>query len=199
MSDPKVSAKNGSIAVGGDVSGTLLNFNAETINVDIQQKSELSSFLGQVIVSFSQQSISEYGTGGRRPVPPEVKVKIKHNNLAPNHRLLMDWTWHELLLEQVYLGVEQENPEARYLVKRKAAVVYESLLVDVPPEERIDYVRSNASALVYNVVDLLLENYKNSGNIKVAEEIAHLAISVIVADAIVECEVLERPEDVITA
>jgi hypothetical protein len=39
----------------------------------------------------------------------------------------------------------------------------------------------------------MMEDYKRSTNVKVEEEHAHLAVSLIVADAIIECEVLEKP------
>jgi hypothetical protein len=201
MTTPKISAKTGSTAVGGDVNAPLLNFNAETINVGIQQQAELSSFLGHVVVSFShsQQSLSDYGVGGHRSVPPDVAVKIEYNSFPANHRLLRDWTRHAYVLEQTYLGVEQQNADARYLVRRRAAEAYESLLDAVSIKERMSYVRTNASELVKQVVSQLLADYKKSSNDKVEEEMAHLAVSLIVADAIVECEVLERPEDAITA
>ncbi|HXP41431.1 MAG TPA: hypothetical protein VN833_14295 [Candidatus Acidoferrales bacterium] len=198
MSDPKVSASDGSTAIGGDANAPIFNLRADTINLSVQQQTELSSFLGHLIVSFAQQSLSEYGTGARRAIPPEVSVKVNYNNFPPTHRLIVDWSRHEYVLEQAYKGVEQQNADARYLVRRKAAFVYESLLTSISPAARISYVRANASALVNEVVALLLESYKKSSNMKVEEERAHLAVSLVVADAIVECEVLERPEDAIT-
>jgi hypothetical protein len=38
-----------------------------------------------------------------------------------------------------------------------------------------------------------MEDYKSSKSANVERETAHLAISLIVADAVIECEVLERP------
>jgi hypothetical protein len=57
------------------------------------------------------------------------------------------------------------------------------------------YVKANAATLVDLVVQRLLGDYKFSEGAKVQLETAHLAISLIVADAVIECEVLERPPD----
>jgi hypothetical protein len=104
-------------------------------------------------------------------------------------------------LEKAYLGVEQQNADARYLVRRKARIVYAEYVQATWAEEstpnagKIEFVRKNAVAIVGAVVKSLLEDYKASKEIKVEQETAHLAISLIVADAVIECEVLERPLD----
>jgi hypothetical protein len=199
MNDPKVSAKSGSVAIGGDVNASITNINAEVINLEIFQESEFSSLLGDVIVQFAQHSSAQYKDTSRGPVRPEVIVKINHNNLTPKHRLLSDWTRYGNLLEECYLGVEQENPNVRLLVRRTASVAYESLLTGVKEADRIEYVRANATGLVNQVVDLLLQEYKKSTEVKVKQEIAHLAVSLVVADAVIECDVLERPENAVAA
>ena len=44
-----------------------------------------------------------------------------------------------------------------------------------------------------------MHDYACSQAIMVEQEVAHLAVSLIVADAVVRCDVLERPERVVTA
>src|SRR5450759_3723135 len=96
MIGPKVSSTDGSTAVGGDINAPVVNVNASdgsVVNVKVEQRiaRELPSFLGAVIVLFSQQSLSEYGLGTRRPLPAEVVEKVKHNNLPQEHRVLTDY------------------------------------------------------------------------------------------------------------
>jgi hypothetical protein len=205
MSTPKVSSSDGSTAIGGDVNAPVLNLNAaegSTVNFAFEQKvtRELPSFLGRVIVAFSQQSLSEYALGPRRQITAEVEEKIKYNNLSQKHRVLVDYLRHSLVLEKAYLGVEQRNADARYLVRRKTAVEYEGMLSyemqsqSLSPMQRLDFVRTHADRLIEAVVARLVAAYKDSNDVKVEQEYAHLAISLIVADAVIECEVLERPE-----
>lgn len=210
MTEPKATSTDGSTAVGGDNSAPIVNVNASDasiVSVQIEHRValELPSFLGAVIVLFSRQSLSEYGRGERRPLPAEVVEKVNYNNLPPDHRVLKDYYLHGQVLEGAYHGVEQQNADARYLVRRRAGITYDSQLASAleraskPPSERIAFVRDNAAILVDAVIERLLKEYASSEAIKVEQEIAHLAISLIVADAVVECEVLERPTNALAA
>jgi len=131
MSEGDVSASRGSISVGGDANAPVINApNAHQVNLNFEQKvdRELPSFLGQLIVIFSQQTLSEYAKGDRRPLPAEFTDKIKYNELSENHRAIVDYVRHSLVLEQAYLGVEQTNADARYLVRRKAGTAYDAVV-----------------------------------------------------------------------
>jgi hypothetical protein len=204
MIGPKVSAKDKSVAVGGNVNAPVVNASADhgsvlIVNVEQQTARELPSHLGSVIAHFSRQSLAEYGRGDRRPLPAEVKDKVKYNDLPETHRALADYCQHSLVLERAYQGVEQQNADARYLVRRWAGTAYESQLGaactqnSITATKRLAFVRANAASLVDSVVLRLMEDYKSSKSANVERETAHLAISLIVADAVIECEVLERP------
>lgn len=209
MSQPEVSAKEKSIAIGGDAAGPVVSLVVEKglfLNVTKEQQIEqqLPSFLGKLILVFSQQSLSEYGKGARRKLSSEVSDKLKHNDFPPNHRVIRDFLHYAHLLEASYLGVEQRNSDARFLVRRKAGIAYEAEIqvgmgaASKPDGSKLEYVRAHASAIIANVINRLFEDYKFSYEMKVEKEIVDLAISLVVADAIVECEVLEKPEDVAT-
>jgi len=210
MIRPKVSAEDGSVAIGGDNSAPIINVAASdgsTVNVNVERQiaRELPSFLANVIVLFSQQSLSKYGVGARRELPPEVVKKVEYNNLPNDHHVLRDYRRHCLVLEMAYRGAEQQNDDSRYLVRRRAAIAYQSKLdttsksASIPITEKSTFARNNATMLVEAVIDQLLLDYKSSKAILVEQETAHLAISLVVADAVVECEVLERPQNAITS
>lgn len=210
MIGPKISATDGSAAIGRDNNAPVVNVNAgdgSTVTVQIEQRiaRELPSFLGAVIVLFSQQSLSQYAVGDRRELPPEILVKVNYNNLPLDHRVLTDYRRHGLILERSYHGVEQQNSDARYLVRRKAGLAYQAQLAaackstSVLDAQKATFARNNAAVLIDAVINQLLHDYASSKTILVEEEIAHLAVSLIVADAVVECEVLERPQDALTA
>jgi hypothetical protein len=200
MSNHKTSASAGSTAVGGDVSGSITNIvtgDGATITFAPTTFTGLPSMLGAVINVFAQESLSNYGKGAKRELTDEVTHKIEHNYLTAEHRVIAEYLRFESVLHQAYLGAEQYNNDARFLVRRKAGVIYDEVLSaacdTVKPEEKLKYVRQHADRLVKAVIARLLEDYKNSKDANVYEETSHLAISLIVADAIVECEVLERP------
>jgi hypothetical protein len=150
--------------------------------------------------------LADYAKGPRRKLPPEVSVKIHYNDFPPDHHVIRDFLRYSHVLENAYLGVEQRNADARYLVRRKAGIAYDQevylVMASAPVEpviSRINVIRSKAQIIVSNVIARLIKDYVSSSDLKVEDEIAHLAVSLIVADAIVECEVLERPEDATTA
>lgn len=211
MIGPKASSRDGSTAVGGGNEGNIVNVNAgDGSNIDIRIEDEIArklpSHLGAVIVFFAKQEGLASLEGAKcRELPPEVVDKIKFNNLPKDHRIFRDWARHSIVLERSYHGVEQQNADARYLVRRKAGSIYEDELLkacsaaSVPQDQHRQYARSNAAALVKAVIDCLLMDYRRSRAGLVEEEVAHLAISLVVADAVVECEVLEKPDHATTA
>lgn len=204
MSDSDVSASGDSIAIGGNANAPVINApNAREVNLIFEQKvvGELPSFLGKVIVFFSMQTLSEYAKGSRRTLQSEVGHKIEYNRLSKSHRAIVNYLRYSLVIEQAYLGVEQTNADARRLVLYKAGVVYDEVVrsglkSDPRPKlQRIEYIRENADIIVDQVIARLLDDYKASSETKVEQETAHLAVSLVVADAVVECEVLEKPND----
>ena len=62
-----------------------------------------------------------------------------------------------------------------------------------------DFARSHAVPLVMAVVASLLADFSAGSAAHVMQETAHLAVCLIVADAVIECEVLERPADVVAS
>jgi hypothetical protein len=207
MSPDTVKSSDGSTAIGGDVTAPVVNVNSGdrsqvqiTINQEIQRK--LSTLLGSVIVFFAEMSLNEYGMGRRTTLPPEVSYKLKHNAFE-NSQIMEDWTMHSLDLERAYAGVEQQNPDVRYLVHRKARYAYANLVEHLPKEDgqsrpRLDYVRQHAKEIVQGVVGQLMLEYEQSNDKKVQQEPADLAISLVVADALIACDVLEGATDAIT-
>ncbi len=209
MSEVNVSAKDASVAVGGDVSGNLLNVKTGSfspVQITIQQEiaRALPTQLGLVIAFFAAQSLAEYAMREVRELGPEIVEKLEHNALSPNHHMMVEYSRHYHELDRAYAGAEQQNQDARYLVMRRTRLAYGKVVQSMPgegksDEQRLDYIRANASSVIDEVIAMLVRAYTASGDEKVSEEHAHMAISLIVADALVECEVLERPRNAPTA
>jgi len=204
MIRPTVSSRDGSTAVGGDNSGTITNFTAGDgsileFHLEAEVARKLPSLLGAVIAQFACESDLAIASARPRQLPPEVVDKLHYNHLPTRHPIIRDWTRHSLALERAYLGVEQQKADARYLVRQRAGAVYEeellkaALLDKVPDSGLSDFARQSAVTLVNAVTDRLLVDFCKSKSGPEPEEIARLAVSLVVADAAVECEVLEKP------
>ncbi len=201
-----MTAKNGSVAVEGDNTGSITNINAENVTV-LQNKvnRELPSYLSKLVVQLSAD-MSEYDSGDSRSLPPEVHVKLEYNDFPSSNYLIADYIRYASLLEATYRGVEQRNDDVRRLVRRRAAVAYSYRLSELckanqqKNTQAHDLARRHAVQLVSEVIKSLVEEIQSNGSAAgVMEETAHLAISIVVADAVIECDVLERPTDAITS
>ena len=196
-----VAASAGSVAVAGSNFGSIYNVSAQSVTlVERQIARELPSHLSNVVARFSED-LSEYNTGPLRSLPPEVSVKLTYNDFPPNHHIITDYSKYSNILEATYRGVEQSNDDARRLVRRRAAVAYSEQLTKLCEAHNVnhtqahDLARRHAVHLVMAVVAALITDFSTGGKAHVMQETAHLAVCLIVADAVIECEVLERPAD----
>lgn len=200
-----VVASTGSVAVARDNLGSIFNVNAQTVTfAERRIARELPSYLSNVVARFSED-LSEYNTGPKRSLPPEVSVKLAYNDFPSAHHIITDYSKYSYVLEATYRGVEQRNDDARRLVRRRAAVAYSEQLIklceahSVKHAQAHDFARSHAVSLVMAVVTALLVDLSTGSASQVMQETAHLAVCLIVADAVIECEVLERPIDAIAS
>lgn len=205
MLEASLVASTGSVAVTGDNVGSILNVNAQNVTIiERQIARELPSYLSKVVARFSED-LSEYNAGPKRPLPPEVSVKLAYNDFPPAHHIITDYSRYSNVLEATYRGVEQRNDDARRLVRRRAAVAYAEQLNklciahSVKHAQAHDFARSHAVPLVMAVVAALLVDASAESAAHVMQETAHLAVCLIVADAVIECEVLERPVDAVAS
>lgn len=205
MIGPKASAKDGSTSVGRDNRGNITNINTGdgslvSLRYEAEVQRGLPSHLGALIALFSEKGGLSAEAAKRRQLPPEVVDKLRYNNLPDRHPIIEGWVRHSLTLERSYLGVEQQNPDARYLVKQRAGMVYAEELLKASESQGInqeglcDFARKNAVKLVTAVTDRLFDEYCASRTEPVENEVARLAVSLVVADAVLECEVLEKPD-----
>lgn len=204
---PSASADSGSVAIAGHNYGAIVNVNVAsmTMAVERQVARELPSYLSNVVATFSQD-LSGYGDAPRRTLPPEVHVKLTYNDFPDRHPVIADYVKYGNVLEATYRGVEQSNGDARRMVRRKAGAVYELELLArldaaaVHHSHAHDFARANSVVLVQDVVRALTsELHSSTLTGSVMQETAELAISLIVADAVIECEVLERPANAAAA
>lgn len=203
--DTSAQASAGSVAIAGNNTGSIVNLTATNITIAVERQiaRELPSYLSKVVARFSQD-VSEYDSGPKRSLPPEVDVKLAYNDFPPSHHVIAEYTKYLNVLEATYRGVEQRNDDARRLVRRRAAIAYGQQLHNLCNTSGIHHLQSHAFArkhavsLVTAVVAALLADLSAESAPQVMQETAHLAVCLIVADAVIECEVLERPADAIT-
>ena len=206
----KAEATNGSVAVAGDNNGTIINFNVpqgSKLPFDIGVKAErtLGTYLGLVIAVVAQQSLSEYGHDYERDLSNEVFQKLAFNYIAKGDQIVKNYRKYFFVLERAYKGVEQSNNDARVLVRLRAGSIYEKELTKacaqahVLSSGRITYSRNNSRALIEAVKHQLVTDFLNTATQEVDPLWVDLAVSLLVSDAVAECDVLERDSSVTPA
>lgn len=207
MTSGDVSADDSSIALGGDNSGIVLNAPNSTIvfNSPIAIERTLSTHLGTVISVIAEQQLSEYGSGIKREITSEVKDKLEFNYIDLDDQLFRKYTTYYHLLDKAYKGVEQSNADVRFLVLLSAGSIYSRVLTEsctlnnIAPQNRIQHSRDHAHQLIEAVKAQLIQDVHRSQASDIDPAIVDLAVSLLVADAVAECEVLEKARDVTSA
>lgn len=209
LTAPSVSANAGAVAVGANNSAPIVNVQAAAnavvlVNVTPQLTRELPSYLARIVARLAEETLSAYNSGPLRELPPEVSVKLAYYNFPPQHVIITNYRRCLTILEACYRGIEQRNDDARRLVQVRTGLAYNDVLYElcaaqgIPNTQAQAFARSNAIVLVAAVVTRLLDILKKGAEVLVYEEVALLAVNLIVADAVIECNVLERPVNAAT-
>ncbi|MBB5498681.1 hypothetical protein [Paraburkholderia sp. MM5384-R2] len=209
MIGTKTVASDGSVSMGGDNRGSVVNISGSPgARVTVANASKkLPSYLAQVINVFAEFDLNEPAIASSQPseLLPPIEAKLIHNQVT-DHSLVRDYRLFFHLLLRAYQGVEQQNSSARELVRRSAGRAYEAALTEacvantVSVALRQEFACMNAHLLLDVTIARLTEGYKASINTDAQEiELVDLAISLVVFDAMTECLVLARPKNAVAA
>jgi len=158
------------------------------------------SFLGKVIVSFSElASQEEYEEEGVE-VPFEIEDKISHNNVVQYAYLLEEYVTKQKALKEVYDSVEEVDPFARKHVLKSVKREYQKwrgvLLADNSEgnKSELEVVRENSDFIIGKVIGDIKSKLVGIESVKVVnEELLTECVDLVVSDAFVECKILENP------
>lgn len=129
-----------------------------------------------------------------------IEGKIKHNDVRAYKYIMDEYGIFVGKLTVVYDEFDAggtnvtrntfANIRLIYLkVRSKYTLLY-------PQRELIDIVREFADEIFSKVEEQLLNIIHNSPNIEETQESVHLSLQVIMIDAFIKCQILERPTDV---
>jgi hypothetical protein len=202
-----VTAEDNSVAIGRDNNGTVINAPGATFQLQLPIASErsLSTYLGTIINVIADQQLSEYGHSYQRNVTAEVKDKLDFNYITLSDHLIRTYTRYFHILDMAYKGVEQSNNDVRVLVRFSAGSIYSRALTSacdkagVLASQRIEYSRNHAHSLIEAVKKQMIEDVKKSQAAEIDPTWVDLAVSLLIADAVVECDVLEKNPNVTTS
>lgn len=129
-------------------------------------------------------------------LPSGVAKKIQHNNLVRCRYIIETYKINTIDLENAYSTLEQERPGRKQKLLDIIHLCYKQQLGQLIVDDIIDIetIRKNADAILENIVETLRAKVLESSNLNADNEDVDLAVNLIVADAFIQCLVLENPE-----
>lgn len=193
------------VAIDGDNSG-LVNtgtINNLTINqITAAEVASLSSFLSDIVIELSELASSAPLIIQSKNIPPAVDVKLIHNKIKRNMRLVDDWRNYGYLLAAALSQAERQNPNASYFLHRNIGIQYRKIRDELLAASKLqcginEFVQMHCDEIIDQLIAALENTLTHQTTKGIKHEISQFAIGVVVADSIIDCTVLEKPTNVI--
>lgn len=190
---------SGQVNVGGNNSGIINtgDGNLSVYQIQIAEHGPLTSFLTDIVIDFSNATLAKL-TKAQIVVPPDIEIKIEHNRLSRNMQLIDAYRSFGYMLETIFFGVENHNPNARFFVHQHIGTLYcecrdELHLKDLHNLDRLSFVRERCDDIVDSLRNRLISELSIKAKQEVRYEVSTFAIGLLIADSVMDCAVLERP------
>lgn len=159
------------------------------------------SVLGIVINGIVKLNVETIEVEDENLVPYEVQDKIRHNDLVNYKHLIEDYGVYQNSLDRVYKAIEEYLPTVRYKIKRLINTKYKMIknqLIAAHAQSagsEIEILRRNSDGIISSIIKYLTEELHKSSTLEEGtyREDINTAIEIIVADAFVNCHILENP------
>lgn len=154
------------------------------------------SVIAEVVNLLSALPQSEQTVFDSASLPAGVAEKIQHNSVAKCRYIIETYKSNTIDLENVYNTLEQERPGRKQKLLNRINFCYKQQLGQLVTGNNLDIqvIRQNSDTILENIVGILREKILESSNLNADNEDVDLAVNLIVADAFIQCLVLENPE-----
>lgn len=129
-------------------------------------------------------------------LPAEIEAKIQHNNVCKSRYIIETYKLNTIDLTNVYDALEQEKPGRKEKLLFVIRDCYEKQLSAVAKggDVAIEAIQENSDVILDNILNDLRHKVLESSNLNAENEDVDIAIRLILADAFIECRVLENPQ-----
>jgi hypothetical protein len=170
----------------GIVEGDLNQVESPEVNVDSIINRIISDIVSKAVVMDFKD----------RTFPSKITVKIKHNQLVSQKKIVQQYKSYSARIETAYDVVDKDIINGKQTAMALLNGMYFTALekYDIDPfDVDIEVVRKNADDIVLNIIKQLRKFVYKSANVAKYKEQVEIGIKVVVAHAFVECVVLENP------
>ena len=170
-----------------------MTINNHTYSNVIKNKSIIAEVIN-IIATLPVESIS-YTT---RALPEEVEKKILHNKLTRCKYIIEIYKSHNKDLDNAYYILEQERPGRKQKLSANINSHYKQELNKLNEKHIEDIVTTQewSDSILENIIKNLNDKVLASSNLNAYNEDIEKALNLIVANAFIECLILENPQEI---
>jgi hypothetical protein len=135
----------------------------------------------------------------RRMPPADVVVKIKHNCIQSKSHIIKQYMDHSATIEAAYNDIDSVVPFGRQIILQNLSDLYFAALDVLGIDyfcDAVDLIKVRENSLF--IIDYIIQRLKNSAfeskNTPSLTEQIERGVNVVVAQAFIECVILENPE-----
>ncbi len=164
----------------------------------------LSSLLSEIVTTLSVAASTQKLVEINLELPPKISLKIEHNQLNRNKSIINDFLCYGHMLEASLVSAEKYNPNIRFFLYKNIGEEYQLIrdnLFSTQTEysDVLKFVQKNADLIIDVLINKLLKEFKTDNKKTIYVETTKFALGLAIADSIMECKTLEKPEHAITS
>lgn len=171
-------------------------YQAESIIVNNTPSPRNKSIIADVVNILSSYPAPTAIAVNSAVLPAEVEAKIQYNNVCKSRYIIETYKLNTIDLTNVYDALEQEKPGRKEKLLFVIRNCYERQLSTVAQGGvvAITAIQENSDNILDNILIDLRQKVLESSNLNADNEDVDIAIRLILADAFIECRVLENPQ-----
>lgn len=126
----------------------------------------------------------------------DIKEKIEYNNIVRYREILEENKVFQGKLNSIYKEIESNGSPKKFIILRNIRNLYLKIkgTYKVDGIDEINIIRQNADNIIDKIQKELIEEIKQSSDIKESIEVIKLGIDIIIVDAFMRCNILEEPK-----
>lgn len=177
--------------------GVTFNDNKGPVTIIDEGSSARPSILGKLIEIIATSEHVEVNLDRN---PAEIDVKINFNDLTNHKWIIEEYIQSSLLIDESIEALNQTILNGSTKLKRQMKAFYnralDKYMINRSPFD-LDKLKHNSDSIVDEVISLTKRFVKNSADLKQGyfEEDIDYGVSLITSYSIIECIVLENPND----
>ena len=177
--------------------GVTLERNTGPVTINNSEISSRATILGKLIEIIASSDCENVDLDR---VPAEVEHKIQFNDLKTHKWLIDEYVASSLLVDESILELNQKILNGSTKLKRQMKMFYHNSLVKYSVQTNpfdLGALKSNSDNIAAEVIDLATDFVKKSSDLKNGyyDEDIDYGVALITSYSIIECVVLENPND----